>query len=79
MVFASASGESGMYRLNCNVKATVETAMIANVESNQDLWHKRRRNRRRAAVPGAAVTVSGAGATALVFTERKGFAGERSP
>jgi hypothetical protein len=26
---------------NCNVKATVETTMIANVERNRVLWHRR--------------------------------------
>jgi hypothetical protein len=41
MVFASASEESGMYRLNCNIKATNETTMIANAERNQVLWHRR--------------------------------------
>jgi hypothetical protein len=39
--FASASEESGMYRLNCNIKATDETTMVANVERNQVLWHRR--------------------------------------
>jgi hypothetical protein len=41
VVFASASEESGMYRLNCNAKATVETTMVAIVERNQVLWHRR--------------------------------------
>jgi hypothetical protein len=41
VVFASTSEESGMYRLNCNVKATVETTIIANVERIQVLWYRR--------------------------------------
>jgi transposase InsO family protein len=41
VVFASASEECGTYHLNCNLKATVETTMTANVERNQVLWHRR--------------------------------------
>jgi hypothetical protein len=41
VVFASATEESGMYRLNCNVKTTVEKAMTANTEREQILWHRR--------------------------------------
>jgi hypothetical protein len=38
---ASATEESGMYRLNCNVKATVDKAMTANTEREQKLGHRR--------------------------------------
>jgi hypothetical protein len=43
VVFASATGESGIYiyRLNYNVKTTVEKAMTANTEREQMLWHRR--------------------------------------
>jgi hypothetical protein len=41
VVFASATEESGMYRLNCIVKTTVEKAMTANTKREQMLWHIR--------------------------------------
>jgi hypothetical protein len=41
VLLSSASEGSGMYYLNCNVKATAETTMIANVERHQVLWHRR--------------------------------------